>query len=52
MLRPNNRHPHIGHAIAGLAREGDLDDVEDLTWARVRLYFIFEQFFLYYQYSG
>ena len=36
--RPNNRHPNIGHAIAGLAREGnglDFDDVEELTWARV-----------------
>ena len=35
--RPN-RHPNIGHAIAGLAREGnglDFEDVEELTWARV-----------------
>lgn len=37
--RLNNRHPNIGHAIAGLAREGnglEFEDVEELTWARVR----------------
>ena len=44
--RHNHRRPNIGHAIAGLARERnplEMDDVgdnvEELTWARVSLSF-------------